>query len=108
MDLSNFQLTDTMSEMDILREFPNTYQRQQQQQQDYSFSQDMDLLFSNSSPQVGSSSFLGYQKNPSPDYRTTSQPECYSQEVFQLRMLFPTKLIGYPHSSHLTSHDPFF
>ncbi|KAG1462201.1 hypothetical protein G6F56_005566 [Rhizopus delemar] len=104
MDLSNFQLTDTMSEMDILREFPNTYQRQQQQQQDYSFSQDMDLLFSNSSPQVGSSSFLGYQKNPSPDYRTTSQPECYSQEVFQLPM---TPSFDYPIQSHTNKNMNF-
>lgn len=106
MDLSNFQLVDTMSDMDMLRTLSNNNQQYNQRQQSIithnsnnydQFQQDINLLFQSntSSPHVDSS-FLDYQKNhltnQSPHYRTTSQPDCYPQEVSISMCLFPLKL----------------
>ncbi|KAI9259057.1 hypothetical protein BY458DRAFT_492041 [Sporodiniella umbellata] len=101
MDLSDFQLTETMNDIDMLRNFSNNHY--QRQDSDYSFQQNMQLLFHNnsSSPQVGSSSFLNYQKNASPDYHSSSQPDCYSQEDIITPLISPvmTPHFDYPIAS---------
>ncbi|KAG0745077.1 hypothetical protein G6F57_008543 [Rhizopus arrhizus] len=103
MDLSNFQLVDTMSDMDMLRTLSNNNQQYSQRQQSIithnsnnydQFQQDINLLFQSntSSPHVDSS-FLDYQKNhltnQSPHYRTTSQPDCYPQEDILTPLISP-------------------
>lgn len=99
MDLSNFQLVETMNDMEMLRSLSNNDQQYSQKQSNSTnnydqFQQDINLLFQSNTPTTSSphvNSFLSYHHAPkhhlanhsSPHYRITPQQisDCYEQEV---------------------------
>ncbi|KAG1179328.1 hypothetical protein G6F70_001096 [Rhizopus microsporus] len=107
MDLSNFQLVETMNDMEMLRSLSNNDQQYSQKQSNSTnnydqFQQDINLLFQSNTPTTSSphvNSFLSYHHAPkhhlanhsSPHYRITPQQisDCYEQEDMLTPLISP-------------------